>query len=75
MVELAPPEVDQGNKACAGVDVAILADADEEETVENVLRSLIESVAFKDIGAEIVLKDTGGEVVASFVKEVEEVVV
>ena len=49
------PGLDDGLEGDAGVDVAILADAEEEDAVEDALHGFVELVVLQEFGVVVVL--------------------
>ena len=69
---VAPGFQDIGEGA-AGIDVAVLADAQEEEAVEDALDGFVKAGAFEEIGAVVVADQVGGQLAAGFVEEIKEI--
>lgn len=70
---LAIPAVEERLEQGAGVDAAILADAEEDEAVDDALGCLVEAVALEEVGPVVVLEQVGAELLADVVEEVEEI--
>ena len=67
------PDLEDVGEGTAGVDVAVFADAEEEQAVEDALDGFVEAGAFEEVGAVVVADEVGGEAAAGFVEEVEEI--
>jgi hypothetical protein len=72
LVEIPPPGLHEGIQPGAGVNVAVFADAEEEEAVEDALDGFVEAGAFEEVGAVVVLEQVGGEFAAGGVEQAEE---
>lgn len=70
---LAIPAVEQSLEHRAGINAAVLADAEEDEAVNDALGGLVEPVALEQVGAIVVLEQVGAELLADIVEEVEKV--
>ena len=67
------PGLEDGGEGAAGVDVAVFADAQEKEPVEDALDGFVEAGAFEEVGAVVAADEVGGQAAAGFVEEVEEI--
>ena len=63
------PFFNDGLKAFAGIDIAVLADAEEEDAVDDTLAGIGELVAFEQFGVVVVFVDVGGESAAGFIEK------
>src|ERR1035437_7802765 len=61
LVVIAPPCLHDGNKKDSSINVAVFADAEKQDAVEDVLDSFIEFVAFKQIFAIVVLEQVSAK--------------
>jgi hypothetical protein len=64
-VVIAPVSEDALQRA-AGVNVAILANAEKQEAVKNALDGFVQLGAFEEVRAVVVLEEVGGEFAAGF---------
>src|SRR5439155_19624520 len=71
--EILAPFLDDGLKQFAGVYIAVLADAEKQNAIQDALDGLVEVVAFEQFGMVVVLVKIGGEFLAGFVEEFKEV--
>ena len=67
------PGPDKAVKRASGINISVLADAQEQNAVEDVLDSFVKLGAFEQVGAVVVMQEVGGEFAAGFIQEVEEV--
>src|ERR1035437_2863451 len=70
LVKISPPRFDNGNKEDSRINVAVFADAEKQDSVEDVLDSFIEFVPFKKIFTVVVLKQVACKFTTSFVEQI-----
>src|SRR5674476_277077 len=56
LVKISPPCFDDGNKEDSRINVAVFADAEKQDAVEDVLDSFVEFYAFEQVLAIVVLE-------------------
>src|ERR1035437_1713677 len=71
LVKISPPRFDNGNKKDTRINIAVFADAEKQDAVEDVLDSFIEFVPFKQIFTVVVLKQVACKFTTGFVEKVE----
>src|ERR1035437_415306 len=70
LVKISPPRFDNGNKEDSRINVAVFADAEKQDSVEDVLDSFIEFVPFKQIFTVVVLKQVACKFTTGFVEQI-----
>ena len=68
-----PPRLDNALELRTGVDVAVLADAEKENAIEDVLDGFVELVVFEKFVPVVAADEVGGEFPSCFVEEFEKV--
>src|ERR1035437_6003704 len=70
LVVIAPPCLHDGNKKDSSINVAVFADAEKQDSVENVLDGFVEFIAFKQIFTVVVLKQVACKFTTGFVEQI-----